>query len=156
MITRGQYLFFMARALYGMAGIVEELGDDLANRKLPFPGANSPYAVLNHCLGAIEYWVGDVVAGRRVHRDRDAEFQASGQVGPLVARVRATVELLAKDVGNAYVRRSIGVPVPGLHDESDQGAALFHVYTDVVQHHGQMEIMRDAIIYENEKRENYV
>src|SRR5687767_9258056 len=43
MITRRQYLYFATRALDGMAGIVAELGDDLANRKPPFPGANSPY-----------------------------------------------------------------------------------------------------------------
>jgi len=34
-----------------MLDIVTRLGDDLANRHLDLPGANSPYAILTHCLG---------------------------------------------------------------------------------------------------------
>jgi hypothetical protein len=132
-ITREQYLDFFANALNGMADIVAELGDDRANRRLPLPGANTPYAVLNHCVGAIGYWVGEVVSGRPANRDRDAEFTASGPVAPLLDRVRETVVQLAKDVAVA-------------RDDTDTAGALLHVYTDVVQHHGQLQIMRDAIV----------
>ncbi len=30
--------------------------------------------------------------------------------------------------------------------ELDQGGALFHVYEELAQHHGQMEIIRDCIL----------
>jgi hypothetical protein len=131
--TREQYLDFFANALNGMADIVAELGDDRANRRLPLPGANTPYAVLNHSVGAIGYWVGEVVSGRPANRDRDAEFTASGPVPPLLDRVRETVVQLTKDVAAA-------------RDDADTAGALLHVYTDVVQHHGQLQIMRDAIV----------
>jgi hypothetical protein len=131
--TREQYLDFFANALGGMADIVAELGDDRANHRLPLPGVNTPYAVLNHSLGAIGYWVGEVVSGRPAHRDRDAEFTASGPVAPLLDRVGETVLQLTKDVMAA-------------RDDTDTAGALLHVYTDVVQHHGQLQIMRDAIV----------
>ncbi|HEY0494268.1 MAG TPA: hypothetical protein VGD48_00915 [Kutzneria sp.] len=133
MFTREQYLDFSANALNGMADIVAELGDDLANRRLPLPGANTPYAVVNHSVGAIGYWVGEVVSGRPANRDRDAEFTASGPVAPLLDRIRETVVQLTKDVAAA-------------RDDADTAGALLHVYTDVVQHHGQLQIMRDAIV----------
>jgi hypothetical protein len=129
-----------------MAEIVEGLGDDLANRRLPLPGANSPYAVLNHCLGAVAYWAGQVVGGRDAHRDRDAEFTASGPVGPLVERVRSTVDRLAIDVWDADVRSPVPNVLPGLDEELDQGGALLHLYTDLVQHHGQLQITRDVLV----------
>lgn len=145
MITPGQYLVFFAKTLDGMSGIVAELGDDLANRKMPLPGANSPYSVLNHCLGAIGYWTGEVVGGRAAHRDRAAEFTAKGPVEPLIDRVTATVRLLVQDVQNATPRSQVAASVAGV---VDQGSALFHLYTDVVQHYGQLQIMRDALLSE--------
>jgi hypothetical protein len=75
MISVDDYLFFVDEALDGMVRIVTELGDDLANRRPDVSGANSPYAVLTHCLGVMEYWAGYLVAGRRIERDRDAEFE---------------------------------------------------------------------------------
>ncbi|MEU4667889.1 hypothetical protein AB0F91_07945 [Amycolatopsis sp. NPDC023774] len=85
-----------------MAAVVEQLGDDLGNTRLELPSANTPYAVLNRCLGATAYWAGEVVSGRAAHRDRDcdrdAEFTAAGPVAPLLDRVRKTVRQLTKDV----------------------------------------------------------
>lgn len=153
MITRAQYVYFVSRALNGMAAIVEDLGDDLANRRLPLPGANSPYAVVNHCLGAVDYWAGEVVGGRPAHRDRDAEFTASGPVGPLLDRLRSTLGQLTKTAQEAPVRAQphtrTTLAFPGLEGGFDQGGALFHLYTDLVQHHGQLEITRDALIAEH-------
>lgn len=94
MITREQYLDFFATTLGGMADIVAELGDELANRRLPLPGANTPYAVLNHSVGAIGYWAGEVVLGRPARRDRDALVTAGagedaerGCRGPMIVTV---------------------------------------------------------------------
>jgi hypothetical protein len=51
MISVEDYLYFTDDAVNAMVGIVTELGDDRANRRLPVPGSNSPYAILTHCLG---------------------------------------------------------------------------------------------------------
>src|SRR4051794_21467834 len=132
-----------------MAGIVEALGDDLANER-PLPAANSPYALLRHCVGVADYWSGALVAGRPVRRDRDAEFTAAGPVGPLLAEVRDLRGRLAADVGGADtgapLRAAPSAGFQGPDHELTRGGALLHVFEELAQHHGQMEILRDAIL----------
>jgi hypothetical protein len=148
-ITRYQYVYFASKSLTAMAGIVEDLGDDLANRKPDLPGANSPYALLNHCLGAIDFWAGQLVSGRQSQRDRDAEFLASGPVQPLLDRTQETITRLTADAFAAVVRAepytALPLAFPGLDEELDRGGALLHLYTDLVQHLGQLEITRDIL-----------
>lgn len=150
MITDDDYLYYVDRALDGMGGIVAGLGDRLANTRPPFPGANSPYALLTHCLGVMSYWAGQLVAGREVVRDRDAEFASAGPVGPLLDRVAEARARLAEDVRAAVpAGRLRGTPPEaflGPDRELNQGAALLHIYEELAQHHGQMEILRDAIL----------
>ncbi|WP_326641699.1 DinB family protein [Nonomuraea fuscirosea] len=150
MITEDDYLYYVDRALDGMAAIVAGLGDRLANTRPPLPGANTPYALLTHCLGVTSYWAGELVAGREVARDRDAEFAGAGPVGPLLEDVAAVRARLAADVRAAVPAAGLrGTPPPsflGPDRELTQGAALLHVYEELAQHHGQMEILRDAIL----------
>lgn len=98
LISVEDYLYFANSALDAMIDIVAELGDDLANRRPDIPGANSPYAILTHCLGVMEYWAGGLVAGRRIDRDRDAEFRASGGVHDLLERAAVARDRFARDV----------------------------------------------------------
>ncbi|MCL3861174.1 DinB family protein [Actinotalea sp. K2] len=145
MITALQLLHVCDRALDGMSGILEELGDDLANRAPDLPGANTPYAILTHCLGVIDAWAGHRVAGRALDRDREAEFRAAGPVAPLLVRVATVRRRLHQDAlaadGAAPLRATTG---HGLEDGiRTQGAALLHVLEELAQHHGQMELTRD-------------
>lgn len=158
MITREDYLYFALGALRGMSSIVSGLGDDLANRKPDLPGANSPYALLTHCLGVIGYWSGELVAGRAgTQRDRDAEFVANGTVEPLLRRTAEVAQGFGLQVAAARPREPLhGTPptdFQGPDRELDQGAALFHVYEELAQHHGQMEILRDCILAEHGRTE---
>lgn len=148
-VGAADYLWFVDLALRGMARIVAELGDELANRRPLVPGSNSPYVILTHCLGVMEYWGGATVAGRPIERDRAAEFTASGPVAPLLQRVEKARQRLAEDVValDAWerpqsVRRDPEDPVP--YSET-KGAVLLHVLEELFQHLGQMEITRDAL-----------
>src|SRR5205807_5775164 len=67
-VSDADFLWFVDQALDAMVRIVRELGDD-ANRRPELPGANSPYAILYHSLGVMEYWGGAMVAGRTIERD---------------------------------------------------------------------------------------
>lgn len=150
MISVDDYLWFVDEALDGMVDIVTTLGDDLANRRPDVPGANSPYVVLHHCLGVIDYWAGHIVAGRTIQRDRDAEFRASGRVDELVARTRRAREQLAADL----TKLDPLAPPRGTPDPEDvdlpiartQGGAVVHVYEELAQHRGQMEGCRDVLL----------
>ena len=154
MITTDDLLWYLDSALDGMVEIVEELGDDLACRRLDTPGANSPYAILTHCLGVMTYWGGEVIAGHEVERDRDAEFVAAGRVSDLVTRVREVRDQLDVDLA-AFDPLA---PPRGELDPDDsstplgatQGGVLLHVYEELAQHRGQLEVTRDVLLAQSE------
>jgi hypothetical protein len=141
---------YVDRAVDQMTEIVTGLGNDLANRKPALPGANSPYAILRHCLGVMEFWGGEVVAGREVIRDRPAEFRAHGPVADLATAAQkamdqfradaATAEFAAPPRGGYEHRRH-----PGELDFVSQGHTLLHVLEEVYQHLGQLELTRDVL-----------
>ncbi len=140
---------YVDRAVDAMAGIVSGLGDGLASTRPGLPGANSPQAILRHCLGVMDFWGGQVVAGREVQRDRDAEFRASGPVAALIAdtsaaKARFRVDAAAADLA-APPRGGHPGMRPGALEVASQGHALLHVLEEVTQHLGQMEITRDLL-----------
>src|SRR2546427_1914465 len=80
-IAPEEFLTYINGALDGMVQIVEELGDERVNlRPNNMPNTNSPFAILTHCVGLTRYFIETALAGRQVHRDRDAEFHAQGTV----------------------------------------------------------------------------
>lgn len=149
MISTEDYLSYVDEAIDGMVAIVEELGDGRANARPDIAGANSTFAILTHCLGVMEYWGGHIVAGRTIERDRAAEFQATGKVADLVAKTRQAQRQLVADLADldpwAPPR---GRPQPGDADlplGRTQGGALVHIYEELAQHRGQMEVTRDLV-----------
>jgi hypothetical protein len=150
-ISDEDYLWFAGRALDGMAAILAELGDERANRRPRLPGANTPYAIVTHCLGVLEFWAGSLVAGRAVERDRDAEFTASGPVAGLIERVAAAKEQLRADLTVAEPTEPLrSWPAPAKYVDTpagrSQGGALQHVYEELAQHHGHLELTRDVLV----------
>ncbi len=149
MISIDDFLYYVDDALDGMVRIVRELGDDLANRRPDVPGANSPFAILIHCLGVMEYWGGEIVAGRSIARDRPAEFRATGRVAELTdATQRARQQLRADVDALDPFGPPRGVPrteYATLPLACTQGGALLHIYEELAQHRGQMEITRDLL-----------
>jgi hypothetical protein len=148
-ISVDELISYVERAIDEMGGIVRDLGGDLANRRPDLPGANSPYAILRHCLGVMDFWGGQVVAGHTVRRDRDAEFRAAGPVPGLIeaaaeAKVRFRANAAAADPG-AAVRGTHPGMEPGDLEVVSQGSSLLHVLEEVTQHLGQMEITRDVL-----------
>ncbi|MFZ0121038.1 MAG: DUF664 domain-containing protein [Pseudonocardiaceae bacterium] len=149
MISIDDFLYYLDDALDGMVRIVSELGDDLANRRPDVPGANTPFAILTHCLGVMEYWGGEVIAGRAIVRDRPAEFRAIGRVAELTARAERARQQLRADI---VALEPFGPPRGSSHatDSSlplarTQGGALLHIYEELAQHRGQLEITRDVL-----------
>ncbi|MGH8862950.1 MAG: aminotransferase class I/II-fold pyridoxal phosphate-dependent enzyme [Jatrophihabitantaceae bacterium] len=148
-LSDDDFRYFVERAVRGMCAIVADLGDDAANARVDVPGANSAYALVTHCLGVMSYWGGEVNRGRDAHRDRDAEFASSGPVAELLARADAALVQFGADV--AAARSDDPPPRPpagwarGPHRELTQAGVLMHVYEEVAQHHGQLEVLRDAL-----------
>ena len=158
-ITTDDFLYFINVALDGMVRIVEELGDERVNLRPDFPGANSPHAILYHCVGCTNFWIGGLIAGRQVTRDRDAEFRAQGTVADIRQAVLALKNQLQKDIANvqgdqllakpgALLPLQAGTTQQGIQNWR-QGKALIHAYEELSQHHGQMEITRDILMHQS-------
>ena len=144
MIDKATYLRFCDEALVAMRDIVTDLGDDLANRRPDLPGANSAFAILTHCLGVCGAWASTTNLGLVVPRDRAAEFTATGPVADLAAATDRLRVAFAEWVEASDPRARPVRPDP--RDEyATQGAVLLHVYEELAQHRGQMEITRDVV-----------
>ncbi len=151
-IPNDDLLMFIDGALDSMVRIVEELGDEQANMRPDLPGANSPYAILTHCVGVANYWIGTLLAGRQIKRDRDAEFGARGTVAEIRQAVRDLQRRLREDITHVQGNQPLVFPPspsynPGPEFRNwSQGAALIHAYEELAQHHGQMELIRDILM----------
>src|SRR5215211_1522836 len=98
-IAPEEFLAYINGAFDGMVQIVETLGDERVNlRPNNMPNTNSPFAILTHCVGLTRYWIGAVLAGRQMQRDRDAEFRAQGTVAEIRQAVRELQQQIQEDL----------------------------------------------------------
>jgi hypothetical protein len=155
-IASEDFLYFMNHALDSMVRILEELGDERINLRPDFQGANSPYIILYHCVWCTNFWCGAILAGRHVTRDRDAEFQAQGTVGEIREAVDDLKQRLPADISHVQGEMPLANPdalsilpqhVQDVVRHWSQGKALVHVYEELSQHYGQMEITRDILMH---------
>ena len=144
-------LLFVDEAIDGMVEIVSDLGDHLANVRPDIADANSAFVLLTHCLGVMEYWGGAVLADRPIERDRDAEFRAYGPIAPLAARAHVAKKQLHADVIGLdpdASPRGAGAISPRFAADPElqtQLGVLLHIYRELAQHRGQMEVGRDVV-----------
>ena len=149
-IAPEEFLPYINGALDGMVQIVEALGDERINlRPNNMPNTNSPFAILTHCVGLTHYWLGVVLGGRQVHRDRDAEFRAQGTVAEIRQAVHELQQHIAEDIKHVHGDQPIAFPeaVRQPHIRTwTQGHVLLQCYKELAQHHGHMELTRDAML----------
>lgn len=148
MISVDSYLAFCDDALDAYAGIVRELGDPLVNATVPgVEGSNSAFALVSHVVGVMGRWARTVNRGIVVPRDRDAEFAASGSVDEAIALLEAGRVRLHEDVRAADLGAPPSNPPSDHEDEyATQGEVLMHVYEELAQHLGQLEVGRDVLL----------
>lgn len=142
--TLGQFVIVK---LDEIIDIVAGMDDGAANTVPNFPGGNSAYQLLTHCLGLTQQWTREHICGEPTGRDRDAEFTAQGQVSDLVARARAyrdelVADLAAIDPARPPAGRAWGSQ-PFWIDTAE--GILLHVFEELCQHLGHLEITRDLV-----------
>ena len=142
-------LAITGESLSSMTEILKGLGDELSNTRPDLPGANSPYAIVFHCVGVIEHWAGSVIAGLEIPRDRAAEFTATGRVDELITRVDDVRARLPEWVDVALRegirdRTVVGSTRPEAATATPEWV-LTHVVRELAQHLGQLELTRDVL-----------
>jgi hypothetical protein len=141
------FMWFVDHALDQMAVILRDLGDNLANQRPRLEGANSPYVIMTHCLGVVEFWGGHAVAERVVQRDRAGEFVATGSVADLLARAALVRRQLDADLeGVDSMAPPFGVKGEARPYNETKGSVLVHILQELFQHLGQMELTRDLLV----------
>ncbi|WP_433278043.1 DinB family protein [Pseudonocardia xinjiangensis] len=144
-----EYLYFLARAFTGMLDALGDLDEDTINARPPVRGANSPFAIVHHCVEVADYWIGHVVAGRPTSRNRAAEFSATGGLDDLRRQVADVQRRLAADLAGADLAGSPKNPPAGDYEGPEQpltcAGVLLHVLEELAQHHGQVQLTCDLL-----------
>jgi DinB superfamily len=150
-LTTDEYLYFLARAFTGMLEVLSELGEEAINTRPSLPGANSPYAIVYHCVEMSDYWIGHVIAGRPANRDRAAEFSATGSLDDLRRRVADVQRRLLDDLADADLRGDPKNPPARDYQGPEQSltcaGVLLHVLEELAQHHGHVQLSRDLLLH---------
>jgi uncharacterized damage-inducible protein DinB len=136
-------------AIAQMHDVVDRLDDDTVNRA-PFPRTNSVAALVVHCCGVGEFWLGHVGLGRPSDRDRSSEFVAVATRAELHERLDAAADGIVADV-RALVRGDASPANAGgrrfLQDGDESDASLVvHVIEELYQHLGHMQLTADALL----------
>ncbi len=81
-----QFASVLARIGRDVLKQLEGLSDELLNRPLALPETNTLFALATHIAGSTEFWVLEMAGGRRVDRNRQAEFRSAGRREDLMHR----------------------------------------------------------------------
>jgi uncharacterized damage-inducible protein DinB len=141
------YVGVLREARAQVAKVLEGLTADALNWH-PLPDeTNSLYALAVHLLGAERRWLHLEVGGRKIERDREAEFRTRGEA---IAPLLETYLIVARD------SEAILAPL----EESEMGAprghapevhsvrwCILHVIEHYNEHLGQMRLTRQ--LWEN-------
>ena len=132
----------------GMDAVLDRLDDDLVNRQPGEWGTNSVAGLVVHCCELAPSWFETPGLGRDSLRDRESEFTTEATVAELRTRIRESVEKTCAlveefDAGPTVGDHPFREFLPGT-DRSD-GALVLHVFEELFQHLGHMEVTADAL-----------
>lgn len=141
--------------LQSICACLDGLSEEQLNWQPPMDGANSAYAIAVHTLGNARAYVLGIACGQPIHRDRPAEFRASGRIADLVVEAQR----LSQEIDAALAALSPSalderlVPSQALSGESEPyeisvREALLHVVEHASTHLGQLQITRDLVLRE--------
>jgi hypothetical protein len=139
---------YLRHAFDQLLAVAVRVGEPAVDERPHGPSTNTIAALVVHCCGVAEFWLGHVALGRPSERDRDAELRATAtleEMRALVARAVAQAEddLVALDAGGGGDTTDLrGFLLDG--DASD-GAVVLHVLEELYQHLGHAELTADAL-----------
>ena len=129
---------------------LEDVPEELLNRNVEVPEANSLYAIATHLMASGESWTLGAVGGQELERDRDSEFVATGRFADLRARHDAwmvALHELLDGMPDAELDRSTGVP-PYRADLEQMTVehALLHALDHVSIHLGHIQVTKQFLL----------
>jgi uncharacterized damage-inducible protein DinB len=140
-------LTYLRHAFTQLLAVADRLGEPAINTRPLGPHTNAVAALIVHCCGVAEFWLGHVALGEPSQRDRDAEFSRTATLAELHALVAATLDrtahLLARLENGEGTDEGGRQFLPGA-DTSDASVVL-HVIEELFEHLGHAELAADAL-----------
>lgn len=153
-VDRRDVIAFIDLAFDRMLAKAEALGERVGDRP-NLDGSNSVFALVVHCIGVTEWWLGHAILGRTTHRDRDAEFAASGTVADLrelVDQFRSTLPELVEHAVNTPAPASTYLEAKTADHRVwpwTTASICLHVVEELFQHAGHVDITADLLTEDN-------
>jgi hypothetical protein len=149
-LERGTAERYLRHGFTQMLEVADRLGDERVNQRPLGPQTNAVAALIVHCCGVTEFWLGHVGLGRASERQRESEFSATATVAELHVLVQATLAQSREDLariidGTAPDTNRAGRVFLLDGDESDSSLVL-HVIEELFQHLGHAELAADALL----------
>ncbi len=142
---------FLDHAFAQLLAVADRVPEPLLNARPHGSSTNSIAALIVHCCGVTEYWLGHVALGEPTIHDREHEFSTTATLPDLHAIVESTTvraaNLLERLDSGAGVNRAARAPLYG-GDTSD-AAIVLHVLEECFQHLGHAELTADALMVED-------
>ena len=139
---------YLRHPFHQMLAVAERLGDALVNERPVGPTTNAVSALIIHCCGVTEFWLGHVALGRPSTRDRDREFSRAASVAELRALVESTIATALADV--AKLEAGEGTDEGGrqflIDGDTSDGSVVVHVLEELYQHLGHMDLTADVLL----------
>jgi hypothetical protein len=142
-------MHYFRHAYGGMYKVLDRLDDDTVNvRPVPW-GTNSVAGLVVHCCSLAPSWFETPGLGRESDRDRAAEFAAHATVAELSDLIDATLANLEPLIdeflaGPTALDHELRAFLPG--DDLSDPALVIHVFEELFQHLGHMEVTADALV----------
>lgn len=139
---------YLRHAFAQMLAVADRLGDERVNLRPHGSTTNSVAALVVHCCGMAEFWLGHVALGRPSSRDRAAEFTTTATVAELHALVGSSLVTILRDLEHI----AAGEAKPGhearehLVGGGSDASVVLHVVEELFQHLGQIELSADALL----------
>jgi len=148
-LTPGTAATYVRLAFDQMATAVDQLGDARVNERPFGPETNSVAALIVHCCGVSEFWLGCVGLGRETTRVRAEEFTATASVTELHEMMRVTqrqtiADIRSLDAGEASPKHHAVRETLEDSDVSD-AALVIHLFEELYQHLGHVQLTVDAL-----------
>jgi hypothetical protein len=139
---------YLRHSFAQLLAVTERVGEPAVNERPHGSSTNAIAALVVHCCGVAEFWLGHVALGRASERDRDAELQTTAtleDLRALVARAveQAEVDLVALDAGGGGDTTDVRGFL--LDRDASDGAVVLHVLEELYQHLGHAELTADAL-----------
>ncbi len=102
---------------------------------------NSVFVLATHLAGSERFWLHEVVGGRKIARDRDAEFRARGED---VAALRAMFDEIARD-SDAILSQLDAAEMDATRDAARHGGrtvrwCILHTLEHYCEHLGHIQL----------------